>query len=241
MNKVTNPPGSNDRLRLALVSTPRSGNTWLRNMLAGALELHEHATHRPSDVDWDALPERLILHIHWHRREEFVALLEQHGFRVVVICRHSLDVLLSLLTYVQHSPNTASWLDGLGGDERDLDGASPLDAGFVHYGTGPRRALLEVGTQWWSAPDAVRARYEDLVDDPHAELTALAGRSSGHGSAAAGGSDFALLAPSHAIGVGRHAVSRVASPARSLEAPGSRRTSASHLSGAAGSLSGIGI
>ena len=37
---------NDDDLRLALVSTPRSGNTWLRNMLAATLDLHEHAAHK---------------------------------------------------------------------------------------------------------------------------------------------------------------------------------------------------
>ena len=141
---------NDDSLRLALVSTPRSGNTWLRNMLAATLDLHEYAAHNPCALDWEALPQRLILQLHWHRDEAFLTLLRDHGFRVVVISRHPLDILISLLTYVQHGRETAAWIDGLAGNESDLDGASPLDAGFLNYATGDRaRALLNVGTQWW--------------------------------------------------------------------------------------------
>ncbi len=161
-----------DGLKLALVSTPRSGNTWLRHMLAASLDLHEIAVHNPYAVDWGALPARTILQTHWLPDEALEALFQEHGCRVVVIGRHPLGVLVSLLAYVQHGRETGGWLDGLAGDERDLDGASPLDASFLNYATGARAcALLNVGVEWWSAPGAVRVRYEDLVDDTHGQLS----------------------------------------------------------------------
>jgi hypothetical protein len=161
-----------DTLRIALLSTPRSGNTWLRSMLAAALDLEETAAHNPAAVDWTALPRRMILQMHWRRDPDFLAALAKHGFRVVVICRHPLDVLISLLAYVQHGRETAGWLDGLAGDESDLVGSSPSASGFLKYAMGARaKALLHVGTEWWSASGTVRVRYEALVEDPLNQLT----------------------------------------------------------------------
>jgi len=143
-------------------------------MLAAALELEEIAVHTPSDLNWKGLPKRAILQLHWPREPAFLRLLAEHAFRVVVVARHPLDVLISILMFSRHEPNTARWLDSQDGNERSLEQASPIDAEFLGYATGPRaRALLNVGAQWWSAPEAVRVRYEDLVDDPTAQLARL--------------------------------------------------------------------
>jgi hypothetical protein len=39
-------------------------------------------------VDWAALPEDLVLGVHWHCTAEFVSLLERQGFRVIALARH---------------------------------------------------------------------------------------------------------------------------------------------------------
>src|SRR5262245_44560627 len=84
-------------LRIVVISTPRSGNTWLRHLLAKIYGSQELAVHNPADVDWAAIPVDCILQIHWRPTPEFLSLLERHGFRVVVLARHPFDVLLSIL------------------------------------------------------------------------------------------------------------------------------------------------
>jgi hypothetical protein len=161
------------RLRLAIISTPRSGNSWLRRLLGGAYGLVEIGVHAPDEVPWDTLPERCVLQLHWPREDTFVAQLEQHEFQVVVIARHPLDILISLLNYLNTFPvdkdvwrNQAS-LRGDGGDERGLLGATPRSAAFLDYARGPRaQKLLAVTRAWWQAPGAKRVRYEDLVAEP---------------------------------------------------------------------------
>jgi hypothetical protein len=161
-------------LRLAVVSTPRSGNTWLRRLLATVYDAASHPVHNPADVDWSALPERYVLQIHWRPTPALLDLLRQHQFRVLTLARHPLDVLLSTLHFCLHDASTVRWLEGEGGDERCIYGAMPCSAAFLGYATGTRAAaLLSVSRAWWSRPDAVRVRYEDLVQDPHAELERL--------------------------------------------------------------------
>jgi hypothetical protein len=99
--------------------------------------------------------------------------LQEHGFRSVVLARHPLDVLISILAFCQHNA-TDDWLGGAGGDERRLAASSPLSEEFVDYATGPRAsALLAVSAGWWQLADVCRLRYEDLCLDAAGQMSAL--------------------------------------------------------------------
>ena len=158
-------------MRLALLSTPRCGNTWLRHLLAKLFAAEELAVHHPHEVNWSALPHSCVLQLHWHRTPDLEAKLAWHGFRVLVLARHPLDVLLSILHFATHDGATRHWLQGEGGGERSLHGAMPCSAPFQEYGEGKRAAaLLSVSPQWWNAPGAVTLTYENLVANPASEL-----------------------------------------------------------------------
>jgi hypothetical protein len=162
---------SSTGVRLALLSTPRSGNTWLRHLLAQLFAAEELAVHHPDEVRWPTLPRDCILQLHWQRTAALEAQLVEHGFRVVVLARHPLDVLLSILHFATHDGATRHWLQGEAGDEKPLHGAMPCSASFLEYGQGLRaRALLAVSTQWCEAPGALTLTYEALVANPCAQL-----------------------------------------------------------------------
>jgi hypothetical protein len=164
-------------MRLALISTPRSGNTWLRHMLAGLYGLNQYAVHDPSDLDWPRLPDDCIVQLHWRRNEAFVRWLKNLGFRFVTIGRHPLDVLISILHFCTREPDTRRWLLGEGGDESAICGLSPSAPEFASYAVGARaKALLSVTPEWWSSADSVCVRYEDLVEEPAATLEATGER-----------------------------------------------------------------
>ena len=109
--------------RLALISTPRTGNTWLRHMLSAIYDATELAVHRPDDINWGDLPKRCVLQIHWLRSTPFLSQLQRHNFRVVVLARHPLDVLLSILHFSLHDDSTQQWLGGALGSEACICGA----------------------------------------------------------------------------------------------------------------------
>jgi lipopolysaccharide transport system ATP-binding protein len=162
-------------LRIAIVSTPRSGNTWLRYMLAALYQAEQIAVHTPNDIDWQALPQgNLIVQTHWHRTPELARTLRQYDFKIVVLHRHPLDVLISILQFAPREPDTACWLSGEGGDERAICGVPPTSSEFLAYCTGPRaQALLSVSIEWSRDPDAALLCYEDLVQNPNSTVTAL--------------------------------------------------------------------
>lgn len=164
----------NDSVRLAVVSTPRSGNTWLRHLLMGLYDLAPYAVHSPDDLDWSGLAPRAALQLHWHPTPDFSARLAAHGFRIVTTYRHPFDVLLSILQFCRTEPLTARWLQGEGGSEAGIVDATPRSAAFRAYCASERaRALLSVSDEWAARDGVVSVRYEDLVADTAGELHRL--------------------------------------------------------------------
>ena len=162
-------------LRIALVSTPRSGNTWIRHLLGHAYALPMLSRHAVPDDEWGRLPPECVLQIHWRREPDFLAKLRDHGFRVLTLARHPLDTLISILHVCVYDVESENWLGGRGGDESPLWAAWPRSRAFLDYATGPRAAeLLAVSAEWWHDPSAVRVKYEAFVRDAAGELRKLA-------------------------------------------------------------------
>lgn len=162
-------------IRLAVVGTPRSGNSWLRFLLHRGYGLPVFAVHDMTPEFCAALPSEAVVQIHWRRTPEFVQRLAAHGFRVVAPVRHPLDVLISILHFCWYEPDTGSWLLGTNGNEDTIKAAMPRSRSFVDYCTGPRAAeLLRVSDDWHGQPDVVSVRYEEMVADPRAGVLRLA-------------------------------------------------------------------
>ena len=79
-------------------------------------------------TDWAALPPEVVLQIHWRRTPEFQAKLNEHGFHVVTVARHPLDVLISILHFCIYESESEQWLLGerrLGSGDLLRDAAKP--------------------------------------------------------------------------------------------------------------------
>jgi hypothetical protein len=165
------------RVRIALTGTPRSGNSWLRLLLSGIYACESLASHSPEEVPWNALPEDIVLQMHAHADAELKATLQGHGFRVLALARHPLDVLLSILHYVRRDSSPARWLAEERGEEVAIAGCNPLEPAFLRYATGARaQTLLGLSREWWALPDVFRLRYEDLCADTAGALEPLIAR-----------------------------------------------------------------
>ena len=97
-------------LRIAIISTPRCGNTWVRVVLSDILKLEQLAVHNYSELE--SIPDRAIVQLHWYREPRFQCFLRDYGFKTLVLSRHPLDVLVSILNFIRHEPLTARWLEG---------------------------------------------------------------------------------------------------------------------------------
>ncbi|HTI51058.1 MAG TPA: hypothetical protein VL475_08905 [Planctomycetaceae bacterium] len=162
------------RLRIAILATPRSGNTWLRSLLTSIYGLETIVCDRPEEIDWAGLPERCIIQLHWGAEPELIGTLRAHGVQAVTIARHPIDTLISMLHFSTTWSKTSLWFDGRGGTEDSIRGCLPTSAEFLEYATGPRAcALMSISAEWWQIAGCGRLCYESLVNDPETELTSL--------------------------------------------------------------------
>ncbi len=160
-------------IRVAVVGTPRSGNSWIRGVIRDTLSLKEYAVHNYHDLP-ETLEERVIIQIHWPREPGFQKFLKEHGFQVIVPARHPLDVLVSALHFVRREPQTGRWLEGNAEIPPDFAKESPLSPGFEHYALSfGAENLLSVSYQWSFDTKATLVRYESLVCSPKQEFTTL--------------------------------------------------------------------
>lgn len=163
--------------RLFIVGTPRSGNTWLRYLLSELYDLKQFAVHTPDELDWDGLPDNCVVQLHWHNSPNFRSRLNRYNFRAVVIARHPLDLLISILHFAPNEAATARWLAGECGDERSIYHRSPVSSEFISYAVSSRAGiLLSISRAWWGEPGAILVRYEDLVQDPVDSLVKITER-----------------------------------------------------------------
>lgn len=159
-----------DSTRVAVISSPRSGNSWIRSTIAGALGWQELAVHNYLDAPAE-LPEKCFLQIHWYREPNFQQWLINNNFVVLTVARHPLDVLLSALHYINFEPQTSRWLEGNAKLPGDLIGTNPCSNKFVDYALSMgAENLLSITYQWWNDESAVRVRYEDAVANPETVL-----------------------------------------------------------------------
>jgi SAM-dependent methyltransferase len=150
---------------------------WLRRLLGAVYDLDDLSADTPASVPWDELPNACALQLHWPPTDSLLERLDRAEFSTVVLARHPLDVLVSILHFAQNEPRTARWRNGDGGTELPLLGSEPCSDAFRDYATGPRAAaLLALTVEWWRSPrlDA-RVRFEELVASPQAVLERVTG------------------------------------------------------------------
>jgi hypothetical protein len=158
-------------VRIALISSPRSGNTFIRAAIAHCLGIAEIAIHDYREAP-QRLPDDVLLQIHWRREPEFLAWLESHHFRVATIARHPLDVLLSAVRFASREPQVARWLGGNTILPVELGAAGSASPEFLRYCLSDgAAALLSVTPLWWHAPDTLRIRYEEVAVTPERAMS----------------------------------------------------------------------
>jgi len=159
------------QLKLMILSCPKTGNAWLRQLLHfayGVPMVGLPGCWNPAAGS--ALPERFVGHQHFMPTEQVVRWIAENDVKVLTTIRHPGDTLLSYFHYArwQRTEDDASFID------LRADGSTPGRAALRFAASGFAQAhAISIA---WAGFGAEVVRYEDLVADPVTRLRAIGGR-----------------------------------------------------------------
>jgi len=166
--------GTDPDLRILILSTPKTGNTWLRHLLAGVYRLPQFYVPPPIDcASLDKAGERWVTHYHTRPNPELLSWIRRNRAVVITTIRHPGDVLISLYHHVHDFRSETIDQDFLRG---------MLSTGFERRGITtyaadqPFSADLDCSLEWMACEGTHTVRYEDLRADPVAALRELTSR-----------------------------------------------------------------
>ena len=177
---------SRENLRILIVSTPRTGNTWLKFCLSliydlPVVEFPTPEFWRNFPVDqYDALGSRWIAHQHFPPFEPVVQWVQDRGVLLITTTRHPADTLLSLYHYVQNfagkaqiDPETVRLLSPSDSSTKDETFCQKALERYVHE---KFFKTLHFSIAWLQRDLSFGVRYEDLWNAPIDTLQALTDR-----------------------------------------------------------------
>jgi hypothetical protein len=170
-------------LKILIASTEKTGNTWLKVLLAQIYDLpiaHIGFDFSPSDLD--SLGKRWIIHQHLLPEKPLLSWAIAHDLRFITTIRHPGDILVSLYHYCLNYP--AAWKDDAAlsraiavtpRDEAAQTTHQIVDGELVRLLQDRLIADLNISASWMVKNLSYIVRYEDLRTDPLAVLRNLTG------------------------------------------------------------------
>ena len=159
------------RLKIIILSAPKTGNTWLRWLLHYAYGVPQ--VELPAQWDPQAiseLPDKFVAHQHYAPSEELLDWLVANRVAVLSTIRHPADTFLSLFHYVQWHEDPSDPYQQLLRNDGGKPGSHALQYARRHF------PLVYALTLAWAKLGSHVVRYEDLLADPVAELGRVAAR-----------------------------------------------------------------
>ena len=154
-------------LRILILSTPKTGNTWLARLLSAIYDLPQQGLLHPFDPKQAAaLGGRWVLFHHVRPTPEILDWIEEINPVLVTAIRHPADILVSLYHHVrrfQAAEIEASALRAML--------TSPYERSeILSDASGSFQDDLECSLSWMRTGRVHTVRYEDLWRDAHREL-----------------------------------------------------------------------
>jgi hypothetical protein len=164
-----------ETLKIIVVGTPKTGNTWVRHLLSSVYGLPQVELNPDASANcWNDFGPRWIGQEHFHPTPELIEWGARSGVVFVTPVRHPGDVLVSLRHHVQnqHHEPTADVLlpESMLLDSRDVYGTHTR--AFVERGF---YLNLHLSIYWLRGGWSSAIRYEDLWLDPVKALRELTG------------------------------------------------------------------
>jgi hypothetical protein len=173
MDTSSDAMGNTDNLRILIVSTGKTGNTWLKHLLASIYDLPIVAPGRALDAgELESLGPRWVAHQHYRVRADLIDCGRRNNIVFVTTLRHPCDALVSKFHYVRNLGRHLKFADvdrtpvmALDGDTIGKNTASYVLDGFS--------IALDISLGWLRSGQSLLIRYEDLKQDPVAALQEL--------------------------------------------------------------------
>jgi hypothetical protein len=154
-------PVDSDRLKIVILSSPKTGNTWLRWLLHEAYKIQ--MVELPLEWDpqcTDDFPPRFVTHQHLFPSESLVQWLVESRAVVLTTIRHPADTFLSLFHYVKGHDTGLDPSATMLKEDGDRPGKNALK--YITY-TFPQIYAISLA---WAKLGSHVVRYEDLLVNP---------------------------------------------------------------------------
>jgi hypothetical protein len=162
-------------LKILVVGTPKTGNTWLKHVLADVYDLpivRLGSVFDPKEAD--AAGSNWICHQHYLPKQSLLSWAKANHTLFVSVVRHPADVLISLWHHSKQARPSGKNLPG------EAQGLSKLSAGVdincattVHFVQREFPTHLNLSIAWSSISGVATLRYEDLWNEPWEALSRL--------------------------------------------------------------------
>jgi hypothetical protein len=162
-----------DDLKILIVSTPKTGNTWVRHLLANVYRLPLVQVGASFDAaEVDALGQRWITHQHYKVAPDIIDYGRRNGVTFVTTIRHPGDALVSKFHFVRNLYDSSTWPASDPSLEMLHDGETIGEHTLAHVQHG-FADYLDTSLGWIRSGESHVVRYEDLWRDPVAALQEL--------------------------------------------------------------------
>jgi hypothetical protein len=159
-------------LKIIVTSTPKTGNNWVKQLLAATYNLPMYSLTEPFTVEEvNKLGERWIAHQHYYPLPDLLAWAEGRNVVFVTTTRHPGDTLLSLYHHIRNRQQGAQDHVGLAiimQQDRKRPGKN-----MTRYVQNEFFYALNVSISWIRSGLSYTVRYEDLWRDPVSAMTKL--------------------------------------------------------------------
>ena len=162
-----------ENLKILIVSTPKTGNTWVKNLLANAYQLPIVDFGMAFDAeDAAVLGPRWVAHQHYAARPEIIDWLVQNDVVLVTTLRHPCDALVSMYHFVRNLGERLVFadVDRAPVMARDDDAIGENTVSYVLDGYN---LSLDISLSWMRAGLSHLIRYEHLKSNPVSALKDL--------------------------------------------------------------------
>lgn len=162
-----------DNLKIMIVSTPKTGNTWVKHLLSNVYQLpivRVGQKFNPDEVD--ELGQRWITHQHYRARADIIDYGRRNNIVFVTTIRHPGDTLLSKFHFVRNYIDRLNYADIDPSPILARDGETMGENTLYYLGHGFSE-FLDISLSWIRSGESHIIRYEDLWRDPVTALQEL--------------------------------------------------------------------